>query len=123
MKFARLSLVLVLMVTISSVVVPQVQSQTVPQAAAPAASAGAPSVDALPPFAVWLKAGGSPAHTKAKGGLKARAHKSGAKSAELACDDFWILCNDGSADSCCGSVNSCLFYCEEFCGGPCVYED
>lgn len=37
------------------------------------------------------------------------------------CEWFWIVCNDGYTDSCCGSVGSCLGYCEEVCGGPCVY--
>jgi hypothetical protein len=38
-----------------------------------------------------------------------------------ACEWFWIQCNNGLSDVCCGSVSSCLNYCEEICGPPCVY--
>jgi len=33
----------------------------------------------------------------------------------LACEWFNIRCLDGDADRCCGSYNSCVSYCEEFC--------
>ena len=38
------------------------------------------------------------------------------------CEWFDIYCSDGSTDSCCGSVGSCLGYCAESCGEPCVYQ-
>ncbi len=40
---------------------------------------------------------------------------------ETECEWFWIECNDGYSDECCGSLSSCWDYCEEVCGGPCEY--
>lgn len=37
------------------------------------------------------------------------------------CEWFVITCSGGGGDTCCGSVNSCLGYCSELCGGPCIY--
>lgn len=47
----------------------------------------------------------------------------GLQSTELACTWYTITCSNGTTDTCCGSESSCLSYCEEVCGGPCVYQN
>jgi hypothetical protein len=55
------------------------------------------------------------------GGSQGTLGSSGTKSQERLCDEFWIYCNDGSTDTCCADVGSCLNYCSKVCGGPCIY--
>ncbi len=38
----------------------------------------------------------------------------------LACTWYDISCSNGTTDECCGSESSCLVYCSEVCGEPCV---
>ena len=40
--------------------------------------------------------------------------------AVFACDWYDISCSNGTSDECCGSSSSCLSYCAEVCGGPCI---
>jgi len=65
------------------------------------------------------------ARGKGSSALHARGghHHTRVPNAKMMCDWFDIYCNNGSTDSCCGSVGSCLGYCEEVCGGPCIYVD
>lgn len=44
-------------------------------------------------------------------------------SSSTTCDWYWIECNDGYTDSCCGDLESCWGYCERTCGGPCEYRE
>jgi len=48
---------------------------------------------------------------------------SSSTSSATACEWYDIRCSNGTTEECCGSVNSCLSYCEEVCGGPCVYQE
>lgn len=58
----------------------------------------------------------------AKGRKSSTMSPSGSGGNSLAaCEWFIIECNAGGGDVCCGSVSSCLGYCEEICGPPCVY--
>lgn len=68
----------------------------------------------------YLFAAASPdRESKPKGGNKMTS--TGSKNA--VCEWFIITCNSGGGDLCCGSVSSCLGYCEELCGPPCVYNE
>jgi hypothetical protein len=66
---------------------------------------------------MWLTANTQATAVTQKGGALAGNETKG----NLACDWFDISCSNGSSDSCCGSVGSCLGYCSEVCGGPCIY--
>ncbi len=50
-----------------------------------------------------------------------RGHHARIPNAKV-CEWFDISCNDGSSDVCCGNVDSCLGYCSDVCGGPCIYQ-
>src|ERR1700761_3645732 len=57
-----------------------------------------------------------------KAGSRVASHATKGRGDVLACDAYWIQCNDGTQDGCCADFNSCFSYCESFCGGPCVYQ-
>jgi hypothetical protein len=124
MRLTRLTSSVAVMAMVAALGASRAQGQVQSQVAAPAAPSVVASSSAvsLPPFALWLKAGSTPnSAAKKQGTLKPRSHVSRGQSAALACQDFWIECNDGYTDSCCGSINSCGGYCAEVCGGPCDY--
>jgi hypothetical protein len=86
------------------------QESVAAQDARPAPSAGTPVLSLnsspLPPFASWLSAG-----TQGKGTLrKVRPSKS------YLCEDYIIICDDGSAYTCCDSYRWCVDACQRICG-------
>jgi hypothetical protein len=46
----------------------------------------------------------------------------GGTNSKAACTTYYIDCDwDGNLeDSCCANLDSCLSYCGDVCGGPCV---
>lgn len=54
---------------------------------------------------------------------KSTMNGTGKENGLLACEWFVISCSGGGGDVCCGSVNSCLVYCVDICGGPCIYQE
>ncbi len=59
---------------------------------------------------------------KSKGGALGSTghHVAKHQGTDAMCDWYQITCNGGGGDLCCGDANSCLTYCENICGGPCV---
>jgi hypothetical protein len=96
-----------------------------PVAQAQAAAAPAPEAQDFPRFTLKSLQIGDILFAASKGDGKTRTNNqmkaTGAGNA--LCEWFIISCNSGGGDYCCGSVGSCLGYCEEICGPPCVYEN
>ncbi|HEX3131077.1 MAG TPA: hypothetical protein VH394_27325 [Thermoanaerobaculia bacterium] len=57
------------------------------------------------------------------GGLSKNGAPGNGSGIGAMCEEYWIECNNGTSDSCCGSLSSCWSYCEELCGGRCVYQE
>jgi hypothetical protein len=58
-----------------------------------------------------------------KGGALGSGANGGARGDVMDCTWYSITCSNGTTDSCCGDVNSCLSYCATVCGGTCIYVD
>lgn len=77
------------------------------------------AADELPPLEQIFVAAGSKEVSQSKSTMNGTGKENGL----LACEWFVISCSGGGGDVCCGSVNSCLVYCVDLCGGPCVYQE
>ena len=103
-----------------------------PQVQVPSEPAPVPEVEVLPSSAAtlpFLELGlqfddSSAAPVEQSNGPRARmstlANSERGLDAARACEWYDISCSNGTTDECCGSSSSCLSYCAEVCGGPCI---
>lgn len=118
MKSFRLCL---LLLVLAFVMAPQLAFSQAAPAPQPAAAASMPDYAAFEAFLesqhLATEMATKPEGPKGHGSNMRTTGRQGA----LMCDWFVIECYGGGGDECCGSVSSCLVYCEQLCGGPCEY--
>jgi hypothetical protein len=127
MKKFCMSLVGLLVLT--AMVLPAAAENAAEEVVVPAVEAAAQPVQELRPITLQdlfaapeqvATASGNGRGPKPKGNSLTATGESGSNTA-VACEWFWIECNNGTTDECCGSQSSCGAYCAEVCGGPCEY--